>query len=131
VPLLAVAAAVPAAKVMSRRRHACLYSSNYGRGCGVGRAVGVGGTLGAGVGVAVGLAVELGVGPYGHHRIRVSLAVVHTRADDDAVFANSICRRGSFHRQIPARVRGDEIGKAIGVCSVIKKRKRYGMCANW
>ena len=60
--LLTVAGAVPAAKVISRRRHACLYSSNYGRGRGFGRARGVGVTLGAGVGVAVGVAVGLGVG---------------------------------------------------------------------
>ena len=60
--LLTVAAAVPAAKVISCRRHACLYSSNYGRGRGVGRALGVGVTLGAGVGVAVGVAVGVGVG---------------------------------------------------------------------
>ena len=58
----AVVAAVPAAKVISRRRHACLYSSNYGRGRGFGRALGVGVTLGAGVGVAVGVAVGVGVG---------------------------------------------------------------------
>jgi hypothetical protein len=61
-PLLAVAAAVPAAKVISSRRHACLYSSNYGRGRALGRALGLGVTLGAGVGVAVGVAVGLGVG---------------------------------------------------------------------
>jgi hypothetical protein len=60
--LLNVAAAVPGAKVNSSRRHACLYSSNYGRGRGVGRALGVGVTLGAGVGVAVGVAVGVGVG---------------------------------------------------------------------
>jgi len=61
-PLLAVVAAMPAAKVNSSRRHAWLYSSNYGRGRGVGRALGVGVTLGAGVGVAVGVAVGVGVG---------------------------------------------------------------------
>ncbi len=61
-PPLAVVAAVPAAKVISRRRHACLYSSSYGRGRGFGRARGVGVTLGAGVGVAVGVAVGVGVG---------------------------------------------------------------------
>jgi hypothetical protein len=61
-PPLAVVAAVPAAKVISRRRHACLYSFNYGRGRGFGRALGVGVTLGAGVGVAVGVAVGVGVG---------------------------------------------------------------------
>ena len=60
--LLTVAAAVPAAKVISCRRHACLYSSNYGRGRGVGRPLGVGVTLGAGVGVAVGVAVGVGLG---------------------------------------------------------------------
>jgi len=60
--LLTVAAAVPAAKVISRRRHACLYSSSYGRGRGLGRARGVGVTLGAGVGVEVGVVVGLGVG---------------------------------------------------------------------
>ena len=49
-PPRAVVAAVPAAKVISRRRHACLYSSNYGRGRGVGCGLGVG--LGVGVGVA-------------------------------------------------------------------------------
>ena len=65
-----VVAAVPAAKAILRRRHASLYSSNYGRARGVGRALGVGVTLGAGVevavgvgfGVAVGVAVGLGVG---------------------------------------------------------------------
>ena len=61
-PPVAVVAAVPAANAISRRRHACLYSSNYGRGRGVGRALGVGVTLGAGVGVAVGVAVGVGVG---------------------------------------------------------------------
>ena len=61
-PLLAVVAAVPAAKVISSRRHACVYSSNYGRGRGFGRVRGVGVTLGAGVGVAVGVAVGVGVG---------------------------------------------------------------------
>src|SRR4029077_14894455 len=66
--LLTVAAAVPAAMEIPCRRHACLYSSNYGRGRGVGRALGVGVTLGAGVGVglgvdvAVAVAVGLGVG---------------------------------------------------------------------
>jgi hypothetical protein len=45
---------------------------------------------------------------------------MHTRADDDAVFANAICERGSVHRQIPTRARRDEIGKAIRVCSVIR-----------
>jgi hypothetical protein len=61
-PRVVVVAAVPAAKVISRRRHACLYSSNYGRGRGFGRVRGVGVTLGAGVGVAVGVAVGVGVG---------------------------------------------------------------------
>jgi len=60
--LLNVAAAVPTAKANSSRRHAWLYSSNYGRGRGAGRALGVGVTLGAGVGVAVGVAVGVGVG---------------------------------------------------------------------
>ena len=60
--LLTVAAAVPAAKVISRRRHVCLYSSNYGRGRGVGRPLGVGVTLGAGVGVGLGVDVAVGVG---------------------------------------------------------------------
>jgi hypothetical protein len=66
--LLTVAAAVPAAMEIPCRRHACLYSSNYGRGRGLGRGLGVGVTLGAGVGVglgvdvAVGVAVGLGVG---------------------------------------------------------------------
>jgi hypothetical protein len=59
---VAVVVTVPAAKVISRRRHASLYSSNYGRARGVGRALGVGVTLGAGVGVAVGVAVGVGVG---------------------------------------------------------------------
>ena len=59
---LAVVAAVPAAKVISRRLHACLYSSNYGRGRGVGRGLGVGVTLAAGVGVGVGVAVGVGLG---------------------------------------------------------------------
>ncbi len=53
-PLLTVAAAVPAANAISLM--------NYGRGRGVGRALGVGVTLGPGVGVAVGVAVGLGVG---------------------------------------------------------------------
>ena len=57
-----VVGAVLAAKVISRRRHPCLYSSNYGRGRGFGCARGVGVTLGAGVGVAVGVAVGVGVG---------------------------------------------------------------------
>ena len=61
-PPVALLVAVPAAKVISRRRHACLYNSNYGRGRGFGRALGVGVTLGAGVGVAVGVAVGVGVG---------------------------------------------------------------------
>jgi hypothetical protein len=60
--LLTVAAAVPAANVISSRRHACLYSSNYGRGRGIERALGVEVTLGAGVGVAVGVTVGVGVG---------------------------------------------------------------------
>ena len=60
-PPVVVVAAVPAAKVISRRRHACLYSSNYGRGRGVGRALGVGVTLGAGVALGVGVAVAVGV----------------------------------------------------------------------
>jgi len=34
-PLLAVVAAVAAAHVISSRRHACLYGSNYGRGRGI------------------------------------------------------------------------------------------------
>ena len=61
--LLTVAAAVPAAKVISSRRHACLYSSNYGRGGGVGRCLGVGLTrgVGLGLGVVVGVAVAVGV----------------------------------------------------------------------
>ena len=60
--LLTVVAAVSAAKVISRRRHACLYSCDYGRGRGLGRARGVGVTLGAAVEVAVGVAVGVGVG---------------------------------------------------------------------
>jgi hypothetical protein len=65
--LLAVAAAVAAAKVIPSRRHACLYSSNYGRGRGLGHTLGIGVTLGAGVGVAVvaavaAVAVGVGVG---------------------------------------------------------------------
>ena len=61
-PPVAVVVAVPAAKVISCRRHACLYSSNYGRGRGFGRVLGVGVILGAGVGVVVGVAVGVGVG---------------------------------------------------------------------
>ena len=60
--LFTVVAAEPAAMEIPCRRHACLYSSNYGRGRGVGRALSVGVTLGAGVGVALGVAVGLGVG---------------------------------------------------------------------
>jgi hypothetical protein len=60
--LFTVVAAVPAAMEIPCRRHACLYSSNYGLGRGLGRARGVGVTLGAGVGVAVGVAVGFGVG---------------------------------------------------------------------
>ncbi len=61
--LLTVAAAVPAAKAISRRRHAWpLHVPIYGRGRGLGRPLGVGVTLGAGVGVAVGVAVGVGLG---------------------------------------------------------------------
>ena len=68
---LAVVAAMAAAKVISRRRHACLYSSNYGRGRGFGRALGVGVTLGAGVGVGVGVGVAVGVGDGVAHGVSV------------------------------------------------------------
>ena len=58
-PPVAVVATVPAAKAILRRRHACLYSSNYGRG--FGRALGVGVSLGPGVALLVGVAVAVGV----------------------------------------------------------------------
>ena len=54
----------------------------------------------------------------------MSLAIVNTCADDDVVVADAEGGRGSVHRQIPARARRDEIGKAIRVRSVIKKWNR-------
>ena len=66
--LLTVAAAVPAAKVISRRHRRSrigasgfLPMMNYGRGRGLGRTRGVGLTLGAGVEVALGVTVGVGV----------------------------------------------------------------------
>jgi hypothetical protein len=49
--LFTVVAAVPAAMEIPCRRHAWLYSSNYGRGRGLGRGLGVGVALGVGVGL--------------------------------------------------------------------------------
>jgi hypothetical protein len=49
--LFTVVAAVPAAIQIPCRRHAWLYSSNYGRGRGFGRGLGVGVALGVGVGL--------------------------------------------------------------------------------
>ena len=63
---------------------------------------------------------------YWHHRIGVNLAVVYTSADNDAVFANTVCRRGRIHREIPARIWREQIGKPIGHVSVIQKRDREG-----
>ena len=60
----------------------------------------------------------------GNHRIGVSFAIVNAGSDDDATFANAECRRRSVHRQVPARVRRDQIGKAMGSDSIIKKRDR-------
>jgi len=89
-------------------RHACLYSSAR-VGFRIWRARGVGVTLGAvseRVGVAVGACVGVGLDATAHHRIGVSLAVVHTRADDDAVSLMPSRTREVFIGQIPARPGG-------------------------
>ena len=104
-----------------------------GPGVGVGVDVAVGDGLAVGdgvvagveveVGVAVGVDVGVGVGLSGAGAIAcMSLAIVHAGADDDSVVTNTVCRGRSIHRQVPTRVRRNEIGEAIGVRSVVKKR---------
>ena len=50
----------------------------------------------------------------------MSLAIVHTGADDDAVVADTVCRGRSIHRKVPARILRDKIGQAVGHRSIIK-----------
>lgn len=51
----------------------------------------------------------------------MSLTIVNTGANDDIGFTNRYSRGRSIHRQVPARVSGDEILHAVGVCSVVQK----------
>jgi hypothetical protein len=61
---------------------------------------------------------------HGHHGVGVNLAVVYTSADNNAVLANTVCRRERIHREVPTRIWREQIGKPIGRYSIIQKRDR-------